>query len=95
MKTAAWSLLLCAATLICLLAAVLWANAPAPVWGIGALLFLPLTLGLPSTAAAAFVTSLWQGPPLWAWGVCVVLAAGAAQLTAGFLWRRLRRREAP
>lgn len=79
-------------TLALLAAALLLANF-APGWfSIALLLIVPLTVGLPTTIAVLACVSVWNGPPMWLFGLACAAGGLLLQLAAIALLQRLRRR---
>ena len=91
-RAAIWSVLISGMTLLMLAGAVLLANVGASRLWFGLLLLVPVTIGLPSTCGVLLVTSLWNGPPLWAYWAVVGITAVSFQWLCMGAWYRWRRR---
>jgi len=79
-------------SLLLLAAAVLSTDFAAGPWALSGLLALPLTLGLPTTAAALLLTAAWPGgPPLWLFALLCLVVGTALQYSAFALLARRRR----
>ncbi len=88
-----WSVLICSTTVLMLAGAMMLANVGASRFWFGLLLLVPVTVGLPSTCGVLLVTSLWSGPPLWAymaWAGVTALAFQGLCTVAWYCWRRGR-----
>jgi len=89
------SLLVTVLSLGGLAGALLFANFGAELFWYGLLLAVPLSIGLPSTAAVLACIALWPGGALPWFAAIAVAAAAASQIAVTLLVVRVRARRAP